>query len=186
MSRGGYIVVGIIMALILVPSGIAAALTFNGLEGTNGVTTTLYGAHITSAGQLLTTVASPIRSWLVSAEFSGPAFLNLPTPPTGYFAVITELQIDTFSDPSPGPGSFVTVEDNASVVNHNVSTLELADVNPASVGEVVIPFSPGQSTINGGSGAGASFLQLDVQGISVTLTASGYFSPCSDGLGVCT
>ena len=49
MSRGGYIVVGIIMALILVPTGIAAgAVAYNGIEGTNGTTTTVNDAHVTS------------------------------------------------------------------------------------------------------------------------------------------
>jgi hypothetical protein len=60
MSRGGYIVVGSVTALILVPTGIAAAaVAYNGIEGTNGTTTTINDAHVTSAGQLLTTEAAP-------------------------------------------------------------------------------------------------------------------------------
>ncbi len=56
MSPGGWIVVGILIAMMLVPSGVAVAkaLRYTGIEGTS-----LNKADVTPAGQLLTTEASP-------------------------------------------------------------------------------------------------------------------------------
>jgi hypothetical protein len=56
MSRGGWIVVGFLIAMMLAPSGIAAAtaLGYTGIEGTSH-----NKADVTPAGQLLTTEAQP-------------------------------------------------------------------------------------------------------------------------------
>jgi hypothetical protein len=61
MSRGGWIVIGIVLVLVLVPTGVATAamLKYTGIEGTNGQTSTINKAQVTSAGQLLTTEAPP-------------------------------------------------------------------------------------------------------------------------------
>jgi len=59
-SRGGYIVVGIVATLMLIPTGIAAAaVAYTGIEGTNGATTTVNPAEVTVASQQLTTEANP-------------------------------------------------------------------------------------------------------------------------------
>jgi hypothetical protein len=60
MSRGGWIVVGFVVALLVVPSvAVAATLKFTGIKGTNEATSTLNEAGVTSAGQLLTNEADP-------------------------------------------------------------------------------------------------------------------------------
>src|ERR1700726_1034202 len=61
LSRAGWMVVGIVVTLILVPTGVALALTYNGIEGTNGITATLNPAYVTSAGQLEATEAAPAK-----------------------------------------------------------------------------------------------------------------------------
>jgi hypothetical protein len=60
LSRAGWVTVGLVAAMLLVPTmAVAATVAYNGIEGTNGTTTTLNKADVTSAGQLLTTEASP-------------------------------------------------------------------------------------------------------------------------------
>ncbi len=57
MSRVGWIVTGVVVALVLVPSAAfatARALKFTGIEGTS-----THKADVTAAQQLLTTEASP-------------------------------------------------------------------------------------------------------------------------------
>ncbi len=76
MSRGGYIVVGIVMALILVPSGVAAALAYTGIEGSSG-----HVANVSDAGQLLTTEANPSSFFQNSdAVLSTSKLIRIATP----------------------------------------------------------------------------------------------------------
>lgn len=86
-SRGGYIVVGIIATLILVPTGIAAAsVAYNGIEGTNGTTATVNDAHVTSAGQLTVTEAAPKSYKIYGGGVSPGAECVAVSPvlPTGF------------------------------------------------------------------------------------------------------
>jgi len=79
LSRGGYIVVGIVAALVLVPTGIAAAATvYNGIVGVSGYK----GAMVMAVSD------TPQRSHPARRDF--PAFeglgeevtpLLLPVPP---------------------------------------------------------------------------------------------------------
>jgi hypothetical protein len=61
MSRGGWIIIGFAAAILLIPTSVAVAagLKYTGIEGSNGTTSTLNKADVTSAGQLLTTEAPP-------------------------------------------------------------------------------------------------------------------------------
>jgi hypothetical protein len=55
MSRAGWIVVGLVAALVLVPTAaVAATATLVKIQGTSG-----NKADVTGAGQLLTTTAQP-------------------------------------------------------------------------------------------------------------------------------
>ena len=61
MSRGGWIEVGILIAMMLMPSGVAVAkaLKFTGIEGANGITTTENKAGVITAGQLQVAETDP-------------------------------------------------------------------------------------------------------------------------------
>ena len=99
MSRGGWIVVGILIAMMLVPSGIAAvrALGYTGIEGTNGATSTLYKTDVTSAGQLMTADASPSTLFSDSAGV-GVYVESFDVPlvvASGDDLVVNEVRVDT-------------------------------------------------------------------------------------------
>jgi hypothetical protein len=61
LSRGGWIVVGFLAALLLIPSGVAvaAALRYTGIEGNNGITATVNKAGVSSAHQVLASPGDP-------------------------------------------------------------------------------------------------------------------------------
>lgn len=104
MSRGGYIVVGIIAALILVPTSVAAAaIAYTGIEGTNGATTTVNDAHVTSAGQLLTTEANPSTFvQTIDIDLVSPSTPTLiAEPKTNDALIVTTIHYDVYADPSP-------------------------------------------------------------------------------------
>ena len=178
MSRGGYIVVGFLVALLLVPSGVAVAkaLKYTGIEGSNGTTTTQNKADVTSAGQLRVAEADP------NALFqSGEAFPNtggfgaVATPPSSSALIITGLHIDTYTDPTPGSGNLVefVVETGTSCSGSFVGTFRQI-VNPGTDGEIDIPLAPGLAvpsgdalcTVSGGS-------------VAAEVTASGYTIPAT-------
>ena len=119
MSRAGYIIMGFIVALIVVPTGIAAAaVAYNGIEGTNGTTTTVNDAHVTSAGQLLTTEAAPSSFREYSAYVAPMAPTMLPicetvaTVPTGDAFVVQEVITDFYAASGTTSSDGFTISDS--------------------------------------------------------------------------
>ena len=51
--------------------------------------------------------------------------------------IVREVRVDVFADPSPGPDEDLTIYRDDSCAR------QVADVNPATVGETVLPFDPG-------------------------------------------
>jgi hypothetical protein len=174
--------VAIVAGMVLVPNGaLAKALKYTGIEGTSQ-----NKADVTGAGQLLTSEASPSDAFSYSFQETPSSCGSLcyeefnkylPTPPANTFFIMTELQLDAFNVPSPGAGDYVIV------ASLNPVEEELADVNPPSVGDTVIPFSSGMPLQSNANGYQQLF--IDVSGISVTVTASGYFAPCSEEESMC-
>jgi hypothetical protein len=197
LSRAGWVIVGLVIALLLVPTvAVASALTYNGIEGTNGVTTTQNKASVTNGGQLLTTEANQSRTFQCSfngitgapsgtAQFSASACdVASGAVPDKEIPVITTLQIDTYSDPSPGSGDyFIAYTNNPDGTASSPRHTEVAYVNPPSVGTTVIPFSPGVPTASVDSGFQ---LFTYVAGISVNLIVTGYYVPCTEDEVFCT
>jgi hypothetical protein len=110
MSRGGWIVIGIVVALLLVPSGVAAAkaLGFTGLEGTSG-----NKADVTAAAQLQVADAGPsnlFESSLtgVSGAPSGPAAVEVAGGLNNGL-IVNEITLSVTSDPNPGTNDYVQV-----------------------------------------------------------------------------
>jgi hypothetical protein len=110
MSRGGWIVIGIVVALLIVPSGVAAAkaLGFTGIEGTSG-----NKVDVTAAAQLQVADAAPSNLYSSPlAAVSGAA----GTPPEVVVAgplsnglIINEITLSVIADPNPGMNDYVQV-----------------------------------------------------------------------------
>jgi hypothetical protein len=181
--RGGWaFVAGLLVAMLLVPSvAVAAGLTFTGIEGVSK-----NKADVTPAGQLLTTQATPAFDFTCSEEFtpgqSQGMYLSDCNIPEGFVPIITTLQIDAFSVLSPGAGDYVII----TVDNQTPSTYyQIADVNPANVGDTVIPLSPGIPTVENGNSQGLPQALITVSDISVTVILSGYEVLCADYSAYC-
>jgi len=103
MSRSGWIVVGFLTALLVVPSGVAVAkaLTYNGIEDQNG-----NRALVEPDGQLYTTNAPPNTVFANQPieVLSNETQINQNA--SGYDSVITSISVD-FSEVDTGGDSLV-------------------------------------------------------------------------------
>lgn len=68
---------------------------------------------------------------------SGRGCVEIAAPPTNRAMIVTDVKIDVFSDPSPGPDQYVRVFSDPSCQT------AVADVNPSGVGQTLVPFEPG-------------------------------------------
>jgi hypothetical protein len=177
MSRAGYIVVGIVAALILVPTGIAAAtVAYTGIEGTNGSTTTVNHADVTSAGQLLTTEASPSSFVQTGDVTMNPSnYSVVAQPAAGHALIVTWLHYDVYADPSPGADqNLYLVEETGSTCSGSQVGSWYHFLNPATDGETDISLSPGLVVAKGdsicGLANGSVIGEVSVSGYSVSST----------------
>ena len=152
MSRGGYIVVGIVAALILVPSGVAAAtIAYNGIKGSSG-----HEANVSDAGQLLTTEALPanLRNyWVYVAPTEGNlACVKVATIPAGKAFVVQKVQVDVAAaSPTTTVDGYTTSTSFVGLKANKVSAgcsqlgpeITTADAPAGGVGNVSIPITPG-------------------------------------------
>jgi hypothetical protein len=110
-------------------------------------------AHVTSSGQLQTSGSTSVTN-TVSTELAAPntyvhrAVFDLTTssncdeiaaPPSGKAMIVREVRINVDEDPSPGSGQDIAIYDSADCSG----STEVADVNPPTVGETIVPFDPG-------------------------------------------
>jgi hypothetical protein len=202
LSGAGWLVVGVVLTLILVPAGVAVAtVTYSGIEGSSQQANVakagqINQAGVSDAGQLLTTEATPEDTFSISfnvtcdctdanLNFSSLAASNEPYPSNAY-PVVTELQVDTYSDPSPGGSAYLGIyADPPDDYGNDSWYTELADVNPPGVGVTTIPIDPGEPledpTSVSPSGATQNQLETVSDGINALLTVSGYWAPCTKG-----
>jgi hypothetical protein len=106
-------------------------------------------AHVNPAGALQTTGSvtntvtvqiAPPSAYIHTTTFavtSTRGCLVLATPPAGKAMVVREARVDVFGDPTPGPDQDITI------YSDTTCTKQVADVNPGTVGETVLPFDPG-------------------------------------------
>lgn len=146
LKAGTGFVVGLLVAMLLVPSvAVAAGLSFTGIEGTSK-----NKADVSPAGQLLTTTAK------ASAAFeSGDAgqetgtWTTLAHPPSGSALVITSIEADVYLDPSPGAGNYVSFQVEAAGCPGLSPASYFHTINPATVGETDLTYNPGLVVPNG-------------------------------------
>jgi hypothetical protein len=182
MSRAGWIVTGVVAALVLVPTVAVATSSVVTIKGSpSGVK-----ANVTPGGELLATGTAAGNLWDTSIAIDAPAGsetvgnMALPTPPSGDFDVVTGVQVNTYVDSSPGLGTFVQFSQSACSEG---AYCEFVNVNPSTVGDTVIPLAPGVPQ-------GDDTVGLIFQGIEAELMVNGYFAPCADdsyltGVGTC-
>ncbi len=162
MSRGGYTVVGFVVAMLLVPSAAFASgtLTFNGIQGISG-----RQADVTTANQLKTSVASPsdfYQSSDVTVELEG-VWAPIVTPPSSHALVITVIHIEGLNQEvnlqvHQGSCSGAQVGSYAQTINNNSAN-----------NTIDVPMTPGLAVPSGDYLCG----QSDLANVGV----SGYLVP---------
>jgi hypothetical protein len=117
-------------------------------------------AHVDKTGRLqvaaqvantVNTQLAPPSAYLHTTTFavtSSRGCLVIATPPAGKAMIVRDARIDVFADPSPGP------DEDLLIFGDTTCTSQVGDVNPATVGETVLPFDPGLG-IKAGSGLSA-------------------------------
>jgi hypothetical protein len=171
MSRAGWMLIGVVGALLLVPSVASAASTiYNGIIGISG-----QKADVSPTSQLLTGEAAPSAFY---HNFATPASATvIATPPPGHALVVSGLSIDFF----PGnPTDYIVVYiGNSSCASH---LLNVAVVNGAAIwngssyvlsgGTQTVPVSPGLAVPAAdrlcATAIGGSSADVMVSGYSVT------------------
>jgi hypothetical protein len=108
-------------------------------------------AHVDSSGRLqvsgaanvtntVTTQLAPPSAYLHSVSFgltSSRGCVVLTHPPANKAMIVRDVRVDVFSDASPGPS------ENVEIFRDTTCSQTVADMNPATVGETVLPFDPG-------------------------------------------
>ncbi|HVC71567.1 MAG TPA: hypothetical protein VNC61_15035 [Acidimicrobiales bacterium] len=165
MSRGGWIVIGILIAMMMVPSGVAVAkaLHFTGIEGTS-----TNKADVSAAGQLLTTQADAGASYTRwTPGITTPR--SLAVIPAGDALIITSIHIDNISGTTGGVAFGIAN-------NGCTSGATFDSVNFASNGITVLPYEPGVPVP-----AGDEVCAFPGGGWIGAATVTGYFVPAAAG-----
>jgi hypothetical protein len=193
MSRGGWIVVGIVAALLLVPTGVAVAagLKYTGIEGTS-----LNKADVTPDQQLLTTEAPPTKyeeysSQVQSADGANGGYDCVQVSgaiPAGEAFVVQQVEAyvydadspNTYSggtDPSGGyanASAFEVTADGPSTTCADGPLITIGAAPDGTVGNVAIPLVPGYVVPSGYS------IDTATAGMSAVISVTGYLVPSAD------
>jgi hypothetical protein len=181
MPKAGWFVAGVAVAVLLIPTtvGAVAAITYNGIEGSNG-----NQAQVTGGGQLLTTEALPANLLGGSsndvASFIIPSggFQNLFEAPTAKAVVMETLTLDVFdwqTSASDSTNYQLFVSTPSGCVDDDQVGNWLVTVSPTGYGDTQLSLSPGVAIPAGdslcvGGGAVSGFFET-------SLTATGYLAP---------
>jgi hypothetical protein len=193
ISRLGWVIVGLVAAMLLVPTmAVAATVAYNGIEGTNGTTTTQNKALVTSAGQLLTTGVEPTKyveylGYGDTADGNSGGFQceTASTIPSGKAFVAQQINVTVFEVDSPiaysNPsgvygGSYFIVRSDSSGNAGSCEGPSMADGEApgGTVGNVAIPLVPGYVVPSGYA------IDVYTQGLSADIWINGYLVPSAD------
>ena len=145
ISRTGWLVAGIIAALLLVPTTAVAVST--------ATMTIIKGgsasgeASVTAAHQLLSTTVNP-KAYVNTGTAEITSGLNgyaiIASPPSGDALIVTTIHIDTFYDPAPETNQYLLffIAPSTTCAGSIVDPYQTI-VTPSSIGETDIPFTPG-------------------------------------------
>lgn len=145
MSRGGWMLIGVIVALLLVPTAAGAATLYNGIVGTSG-----HKADVTATGQLKVSAAGTVSignavTTKPSADNYTPGQVN---PGSSWTTVVgqgvpywvTAINVDTWGV-NPGFNSAIQFAASSNGCLTTGPTLEA--VNPGGIGETSIDVGTG-------------------------------------------
>jgi hypothetical protein len=166
MSRGGWIVIGILIAMMLVPSGVAVAkaLKYTGIEGTS-----TNKADVTGDSQLLTTETDPTDIIQTDATEFTDNFDVIYTPPAGRSGIIDQVHVSAL----PGTNGFIQWYVGQSSCEDNYGTIDYVDLT--TPGLTVSPLTPGIVVP-----PGYEFCAEEATGVSAYVSAFGYSVPSAD------
>jgi hypothetical protein len=191
ISRTGWLVVGIVAALLLVPAtAVAVTATATIIQGGTAADQASVTAHrlqtndeikgysgnnfaaVTYDGQLLTTTTDPstfVNNTAIEVD-GGTGYQPVFTAPTGNAVVVTTIHLDTASDPTPGPTENIvfTVQPGTGCPGSSRVGDYSELVSPGSLGETDIPFNPGLAIPTGDA------LCAKSSGPIVDLSVTGY------------
>jgi hypothetical protein len=127
ISRLAWFIIGVIVAVLLVPSvAVAAGLKFTGIEGTNGTSTALNQANVASSGQLSTSSA-PLSKLFTADGAAGlniGAYVDTIVAPSGHDDVITSV---VMSDETTQDNAFILVDDSSNCTSSTFSIVLIDD-----------------------------------------------------------
>ena len=171
MSRAGWIITGVVAAVVLAPTVAVAATTVVNIKGSPSGNK----ADVSAAGQLLTTTADPSNFFQSGSGYLASSLSPVTTPPVGLALVVTTLHIDVYTDPSPGSGNFVDfiVDSGTTCTGSRVGSYEQI-IDPGSVGEIDSPLDPGL-----GIPAGDALCGVEAGSVAAEASVSGYTVPSS-------
>jgi len=186
LSRAGWMVVGIVVTLILVPTGVAFALSYTGLQGSSG-----HKANVSVAGQLLTTEALPsaYRDYqeeeeTADGESGGSVCTTVTTIPSGDAFIVQDVMADVYGANAPvsvsspngseSVSGFNVYADTANQGCGNGDVVTTGEAPGGTVGNVNIPIAPGYVIPSGYN------VDLLAIGIDAVCYVSGYLVPSAD------
>jgi hypothetical protein len=156
-------VLGVILALILVPTAAMATTTLTTIIGHSG-----FKADVAPTTQLLTGEAAPSK-YVQSADvqvISNGNYFPIVAPAAGAATVVDEIHVDTYAT-SGSSGFILDIQTTASCSGTTDGTYSHT-LNPGEIGETDIPMSPGLVVPAGDSLCVAS------NGPSAEVNVSGY------------
>ena len=128
------------------------------------------GGPVSLTGTATTQLAAP-STYLHSRFFPIAGSCNVvATPPAGKAMIVRDVRIDVYQDPMPGSGQYV------SLYSDNTCSSLVGDVNPATVGETVLPLDPGL-----GIPAGSGLSVLVGGSVGAEVYTDGYAVPSGQG-----
>lgn len=130
-----WLVAGLIVGIVAAPAAaVAATLSVVSLAGPNGSR-----AVVTKGGQVLTVPASPesARVFHLYGLSSSSGCDKVYTAPHGVSLILTQVNFDVYSDPTPGTSNFVSVSTASNCANI------FDESNAANVGASIFTFDPG-------------------------------------------
>ncbi len=172
MSRAGWIVTGVVAALVLVPTAAVAVTNAVIIKGSpSGIK-----ANVSAAGQLLTATANPSSFFQSQDVFLGSAYSPVATPPAGLALVVTTIHVDVYADPSPGSNQVVAFDVQLGTTCSQGTQVGSYSqiINPGSLEEVDVPLEPGL-----GIPAGDALCGLVSGSVGAEASVSGYTVPSS-------
>jgi hypothetical protein len=124
------------------------------------------GGPVSLSGTATTQLAAP-TAYVHRFGFDNSSSCTvIAQPPTGKAMIVRDVRIDVYEDPSPGISQLVALYDDTTC-----SDL-IADVNPPTIGETVLPFDPGV-----GIPAGSSLSMVTNGSVAAEVYTDGYSVP---------